>query len=205
MAIDHFLLRHIKDNQVDWNFNVVFEGQPAVAEMSKQYAPAIQHPGLYKPIPPQWMHATILSLGTVEDFTEQEVQAVAAKLEPILARLELPEFNFDSWWLWGGNVVLHISPEDEFTKIYDAVISALESVVGPERTVKTPHGKFIAHTSLAYTRSHDKEHELHNQLVAHPVTPVSFKVGYLPLLRQWAHDGHYEWEVIKKIPIGKGS
>ena len=126
-------------------------------------------------------------------------------LEPILARLELPEFNFDSWWLWGGNVVLHISPEDEFTKIYDAVISALESVVGPERTVKTPHGKFIAHTSLAYTRSHDKEHELHNQLVAHPVTPVSFKVGYLPLLRQWAHDGHYEWEVIKKIPIGKGS
>ena len=85
MAIDHFLLRHIKDNQVDWNFNVVFEGQPAVAEMSKQYAPAIQHPGLYKPIPPQWMHATILSLGTVEDFTEQEVQAVAAKLEPILA------------------------------------------------------------------------------------------------------------------------
>jgi hypothetical protein len=204
MAIDHFLKRRLKENQVDWNFNVVFEGQTAVAEMLKQYAPALQHPGLYGAIPLEWLHATVLSMETIEDFTEQEMLAVADKLEPLLASLELPEFNFDSWWLWGGNVVLHISPEDEFTKIYDAVVNALTQVVGPERTVKTPHGEFIAHSSLAYTRSHNTEHELHDQLVKHPlVTPASFRVTYLPLLRQWAHDGHYEWEVIKKIPIGR--
>lgn len=206
MATDHFLKRRLKENQIDWNFNVIFEGQPAVEEMVRKYAPALRHPGLYDPIPAQWLHATILSMGTVEDFTEQEMLAVADKLEPLLANLNLPVFNFDSWWLWGGNMVLHISPEDEFTKIYDAVIRAAEQVVGPERTPRSPHGNFIAHTSLAYTRTHDKEQELHRQLVNHPVvTPASFKVTHLPLLRQWAHNGHYEWEIIKKIPIGQPS
>jgi 2'-5' RNA ligase len=202
MAKDHFAKHYIKDNQVDWNFNVVFNECPAVAEMAKKYAPLVTHPGLYDPIPPKWLHATILRIGLVEDFTEREMLKVVDLLTPLLARMDLPEFRFDSWWLWGGNVVLHISPEDEFTKIYDAVVDAMEKVVGSDRTPRSPHGRFVPHTGLAYTRTHKKEKEVHNQLVSRSVMPASFRVTHLPLIRQQPKDGHYEWEVIKRIPIG---
>jgi 2'-5' RNA ligase len=203
MALDHFEKHFYKNNQIDWNFNVLFDGQPAVTAMAEQYAKIIQYPGLYKPIPPQWLHATILRVGLIDDYSEAEMLAVAAKLQQSLAELNLPQFSFDSWWLWGGNVTLHISPDDEFTKIYDHVIAALESVVGPDRTAKSPHGNFVAHTTLAYTKTHDKEQEIHAQLVASPIKPASFSTKNLSLIKQWPTAGHYEWEVIKEIPIGQ--
>jgi hypothetical protein len=202
MATDHFQKHYYKKEQVDWNFNVLFDGQSAVAKMAQEYSPALEHPGLYAPISVQWLHSTILRVGLVEDYTEAEMLAVADKLQKSLSGLKLPEFVFDSWWLWGGNVVLHISPDDQFSKIYDAVIVALESVVGSRRTTKTPHGSFIAHTSLVYTKTHDQEKEIHDQLVTHPVKPVTFRATGLSLIKQWPTDGHYEWEIVKSIPIG---
>ncbi|HEX4774588.1 MAG TPA: hypothetical protein VH234_03660, partial [Candidatus Saccharimonadales bacterium] len=89
------------------------------------------------------------------------------------------------------------------TKLYDHVIAALESVVGPDRTTKSPHGTFISHTALAYTKTHDKEQEIHAQLVASPVKPTAFNATSLSLIKQWPTDGHYEWEVIKYIAIGE--
>jgi 2'-5' RNA ligase len=173
--------------------------------MAKEYEGLLQHPGLHKPIPPQWLHSTILRVGSLEDYTEDEMLAVTEKLQSSLAPLTLPEFVFDSWWLWGCNVVLHITPDDQFTKIYDAVISTLESVVGVERTTKTPHVHFIAHTALAYTKTHNKEVEVNRILASHPVKPASFRATSLSLLKQWPIDGHYEWEIVKDIPINQGN
>lgn len=202
MATDHFQKHFFKDNQVDWNFNVLFN-DPAVSKLAEAYAKVIRHPGLYDPIPPQWLHATILRVGLVEDYSEAEMLAVAAKLQQNLAGLSLPEFSFDSWWLWDGNVVLHISPDDEFSKIYDQVVAALEAVVGPERAAKSPHGRFVAHTSLAYTKTHTQEQEINRQLANHASPAASFKAHSVSLIRQWPTNGHYEWEVVQDIPIGK--
>jgi 2'-5' RNA ligase len=205
MATDHFEKHFHKPNQVDWNFNVLFNGQPDVSRMAEQYAQVLQHPGLYKPIPPQWLHSTILRVGLVDDYTEAEMLAVADKLQDKLANLKLPEFFFDSWWLWGGNVVFHISPDDQFTKVYDEVIAALEAVVGSDRTTKSPHESFIAHTSLVYSKAHNSEREIHDKLLANPVKPATFNARSVSLIKQWSTDGHYEWEVVKDISIGRNT
>jgi hypothetical protein len=202
MARDHFEKQAYKPGQVNWNFNLIFDDQSMVAYMAKQYANIIQHPGLYSPIPALWLHSTILAVGPTDGYTEAEMLEVAVKLQQSLAVISLPEFSFDSWWLWGGNVVLHISPDDEFTKLYNHVVTALSSVVGPDRTTHTPHGNFIAHTAMAYSKTHHKEHEVHEQLAAHPIKPVKFKATHLPLTRQWPTEGHYEWEVVRDIKIG---
>jgi 2'-5' RNA ligase len=172
--------------------------------MAEEYAEALQHPGLYKPVPPQWLHSTILRIGLVDDYTETEMLAVVDKLQERLANLKLPEFFFDSWWLWGGNVVFHISPDDQFTKIYDEVIAALEAVVGSDRATKSPHGGFIAHTSLVYSKTHNREREIHDWLLDNPVKPAHFRANSLSLIKQWPIDGHYEWEVVRDIPLGSG-
>lgn len=204
MAIDHFKKHNRHEGQVDWNFNLTFDNQESVVALAEHYKQALAHPGLYDPIPPEWLHSTILALGDESDYAEEEMLAVADILQTKLVSFELPIFHFSSWWLWGGNIVFQLSPDDKFTKIYDAVIESLKEVVGEARTTKTPHGKFIAHTALAYTRDNDDEKSLYDRLMKVPNKPTSFKATNVSLLKQWPTKGHYEWEVIKRIPIGKG-
>lgn len=203
MAKDHFEKHHYQKDRVDWNFNLLFEGQQDVARMIEEYAPLVNDPGLYNPIPTKWLHATILRVGLLQDYAEAEMLAVAAKLQDSLATLELPEFFFDSWWLWGGNVVLHISPDDEFSKIYHCVIDVLRAVVGDARVHSSPHGELVAHATLAYARTHHNERQIHQRLLENPVKPAAFKAAKLSLVKQRPTDGHYGWEVVSEIPIGR--
>lgn len=203
MAIDHFERHFYKKDQVDWNFNLVFDGQPAVADMVRDYAKIIPHPGLYDPIPPEWLHATILRIGLTDDYTEAEMLAVAAKVQLSVAGLDLPEFSFDSWWLWSGGIVLHITPDDEFGKLYDHVLAALTAVVGPKRATHSPHGRLIPHTALVYPKTYHTEHEVMEQLLAHPIRPAKFRASHMPLIKTWSTNGHYEWEIVQEVTIGK--
>ena len=202
MAKDHFETHYYQKGHVDWNFNVLFSDQPDVERMVQEYRPIVSRPGLYDPIPAKWLHSTILRVGLTDDFTEEEMLKVVDILAPKLASLTLPEFVFDSWWLWGGNVVLHISPSDQYNTIYDAIIESMQQVVGNERTLKSPHGNFIPHVALAYSKDHHDEIEINHQLSNHPVVPASFNVTSVSLIRQWPTDGHYEWDIVRDIPIG---
>ena len=202
MAKDHFETHYYQKDKVDWNFNILFTNQRDVKLMADEYAPILQHPGLYDPIPSQWLHSTILRVGLTDDFTEAEMLMVADRLAPKLARLDLPEFIFDSWWLWGGNVVLHITPSDRYSQIYDCAIEALRNVVGDERTLKSPYGSFIPRVALAYSRNYHQERQINDQLTKNPVLPASFQATNLSLIRQWPTDGHYEWEIVRELPIG---
>ena len=199
MATDHFEKRQLLPGQIDWNFNLIFAGNPDVSRMAEQYAPFLTYPGLYKPAPSEWLHSTILRVGTTDEFSEAEMRAVAAKVQENVDGIRLPEFRFDSWWLLFGNVVFHISPDDELTKLYDVVTVALTEVVGAERTSKTPHGRFLAHSTFAYAKSHQNEHDLHDRLTEARIEPARFRATQMPLIRQWPVDGHYEWEIVEQV------
>lgn len=201
MATDHFEKRDLLPGQVDWNFNLIFAGDKDVVRMVEEYAPSLKHPGLHQPAPPEWLHATVLSMGTTEDYTEEEMLSVAEKVQLRVNELTLPEFSFDSWWMLFGNVVFHISPDDEFTKLYDIVTTSLAEVVGNERVTKTPHGRYLPHSTFAYAKTHKNEREIIEQLNSSHVVPAHFRAKHMPLIRQWANDGHYEWEVVKPVNI----
>lgn len=202
MAIDHFE-KHARKSPVDWNFNLVFDNQQSVAELAEHYKATLEHPGLYPPVPSEWLHATILRVGLLEEYTQDEMLAVAEVLQSKVSNLELPEFRFDSWWLWGGNVVFHLSPGEQLAQLYDALESALNEVLGSSRTAKTPHGNFIPHATLAYTRTHDhhSEKEIYDRLMALPAKTTTFSAANISLIKQWPVNGHYEWEVVRQITI----
>lgn len=200
MAQDHFQKHDVFQGKVDWNFNLVFADQPQVAKLATQYAPLIKHPGLYPPIPGKWLHATILRAGLSSEYSDNEMQAVAKRLKLALASFRIPELRLGSWWLWSGNPVLHIAPEEPLVELFNTVMSEMEAVVGKERMPKP--SKFIPHVTLAYNRTYDEELEVYQQLSSKLVKPVSFRATSMPLIKQSATDGHYEWKVIEDIPIG---
>lgn len=201
MAEDHFKRHNHYDGVVDWNFNVVYEQDPAVVAMAEAYAPLLKRPELYEPIPTEWLHATILRVGPLEDYTETEMLAVAELVQQKLEGMQFPEFNFGQHVLVHGNVCFKIEPESELEKLYIAVTESLEKVVGADRATKSPYGEFIAHTSLAYTKDQDNEAEIDNLLKRADIAPAKFKISHMPLIKQRPVNGHYKWEVVRDIVL----
>lgn len=194
------------NGKVDWNFNVLFNDQPQVSNMVQSYAPLLRHPGLYPPIPAQWLHLTVLRAGFTTEFTEAEMQAVATTLAPNLAALDIPELTLGPAWVYKGYPLLHTTPEEPLDQLFQCVVQGLRAVVGEDRMprpVDRSLTKFMPHVALAYTRDYAAEEEVRTILADTPIPPVSFRLSYLSLVRQQPMSGHYEWEVVKNIPVGE--
>ncbi len=201
MVQDHFERHDHYNGVVDWNFNVVFTDQPSVAAMAEAYKPLLQKAWFYDTIPDEWLHATILRVGTVADYSKDEMLAVADKVQARVHDLRLPEFHFGSHVIIHGNVCFKIEPEAKLEKLYTIVTEALAEVVGAERSTKSPYGHFIAHTSLVYTKTRGNETDTHTELNTANIEPAKFRIHHMPLIRQRPTKGHYEWEVVKDIRV----
>ncbi len=200
MSTDHFQKHDYQAGKIDWNFNIVFDDQPQVAAMVEKYAKLLDHPGLYPPIPSQWLHSTILRVGTTEEYTEEEMRAVAEALKPKLAGLQLPELKLGPWWMWGSTPVLHMAPEDPIDELFELIMAEIEKVVGKNRMPQPT--RFIPHVTLAYTRTTDKAIEVYEKLLANPIPPVTFKASRMPLIKQQVIDHVYQWEVVEDLQLG---
>jgi len=134
MAIDHFTKHSYARKRTDWNFNILFNDQPQVAQLARQYKPLIEHPGLYPPLPAEWLHATVLRVGFLEDFSEAEMLTVADALESKLAHMRMRELLLGQrWWLWNGGPVLSITPQSQLQEIFRQTLDTLATVVGRHR------------------------------------------------------------------------
>jgi 2'-5' RNA ligase len=206
MAKDHFETHAYMHGKTDWNFNILFDDQPQVAEMVSRYASLLKRDDLYPPIPTQWLHMTILRVGFTTEFTAAEMQQVATQLSPALAEMRLPAFTIGPAWMYKGYPLLHLAPAEPLEEIFQHVLSALRQVVGVQRLplpVDRPATKLIPHVSLAYTRDDTNEQELEELLTAHPIPPVEFRLNHLALIKQEPVSGHYEWKTVQKLPIGQ--
>lgn len=201
MIQDHFEKNYLP-NRVDWNFNVVFHAQPQVAQLAATYRDHLDSQNLYSPIPGKWIHSTILRMGLISDFTEVEMLAVAEVLRPKLAILQLPIFCFNPWNLSGSDVVLEIYPRDDYRQIYECVAEAFVEVIGSDRVSVNSVQQYRPHITLAYTKSHNNVLDIAQKLFYSEPAYCEFAVKSVSLIKQWPTDGHYEWEVVRELPVG---
>jgi 2'-5' RNA ligase len=205
MAKDHFGIRSFMEGKVDWNFNILFNDQPQIGELATEYAKLLNYPGLYPPVPPEWLHITVLRIGFTTDFTDAEILAVTALLEKPLAAINMPLCTLDPVCLYKGYPLLSPTPVEPFDQVFQEVLNALKSVIGQERMpnpIDRSLAKFEPHMTLAYTRDYDTEAELQKLLTNNPLPPVNFKPSHLSLVKQKAINHRYEWEVIKELLLG---
>jgi hypothetical protein len=204
MVDDHFAKHSYQFGRSDWNFNIVFSDLPKVLDFARSFQSKIAEfpEKFYTSIPPKWLHSTILRAGFYEDFSKEDMAKVVENLRPKLASLSLPNFTFSKLTA-DDNILLHISPEKDVNQIFQIVVDAMHEVLGPD-CLAGPLGAydtFRAHMALAYTKNRDFDEKVGQVLPLE--NPPSFQIKKLTLARQWAADGHYEWEVLDEIPIGK--
>lgn len=201
MAIDHFIRHKDARNRTDWNFNILFDGQPQVAAYAEQYGSLLNHKGLYEPIPGKWLHCTVLRVGFLEDFTDAEMLEAARRVETKLADMQMPEFLLGQWWIWGGNPCVHFTPEGPLVDVFDALVDELKGVLGEGR-LAVPL-KFTPHITLAYSRTYSDEAGLFRQLESKQVKAVVVRAKSISLIKQRVTNNYYTWEKVRDIPIGQ--
>src|SRR5258707_1312042 len=81
MAEDHFTTNMWKPNEVDWHFLIRLNNQSQIRDVVKRYAKIYDHPGLYPPIPFEWLHMTILRIGSVANITDQGSRSAPGGIE----------------------------------------------------------------------------------------------------------------------------
>jgi len=199
MANDHFKTNLWKPDEVDWHFLITLHDQIHMRSIVEHYAQLYRHPGLYPPVPFTWLHMTIVRIGSVTTITDEAMTDVVDQLRLTLARTQLPELLLGPWWLWTGSVVLHVTPEEPVSRLFDAVMTALTVVLGDK--APKPSG-FIPHVTLAYARTYQQELEVHQQLSAQWIDPIPVRIHALSLVTEKQTIPFYSWDSVTDIPIG---
>ncbi len=178
-----------------------FNDQPQVAAYAAQYRGLLDHPGLHQPVPGPWLHATVLRIGFIEDFNQDEMLEVAARLEPKLAAMHMPDFLLGQWWIWGGNPCVHFTPEGPLNELFGIVVNELSAAFDKDRLPQAL--TFTPHITLAYSKTYNDEIGLFNQLQTKGIDAAPVQVNSLSLVKQRVIDDYYTWDLVKEIPVGQ--
>ncbi len=192
---------------VDWNFNLTFVDNADVLALPALYKDAIDHPDFYAPIPPEWLHVTVLRVGFTTEYSEADMLQLSEAIVRDLQNLTLPVFEIGNPILMHGSTpVLCFIPEDKLSVLRTIVGKHADRIFGHEKVVESTRGiidtVFKPHLSLAYPKTTEKEDEIWSQIQSYPVPLKNIRVTSMSLVKQIPINGHYEWEVVKKIPLG---
>jgi 2'-5' RNA ligase len=214
MRHDHFEKNPQQHGTSDFNININFGDMPQVAEMAAALGKMLKEREqqaelrlFHNPIPPEWLHLTEW-FGSTKDFTLEEVLQAAEILQTMLADFQKPEAQLSTWWQADvGRAVpmLDVTPKEPFQRINAMARSAVQQVIGID-TVPEPKEPYDPHITTVYPTTYERTEAAESVVNSIHVEPVKFTVDSIDLVKQYwdnqENPNHYEWKVLKKIPIG---
>ncbi|MFB7906637.1 2'-5' RNA ligase family protein [Kitasatospora sp. NPDC056076] len=178
--------------------------QPQAAEqLVGPYRDIAATPGLH-PVPPQWLHITVLHAGVVDDVTDNELTAIVGRVRDLAADIE--PFDLILGRVSVGNVALESAgyPGAPARRLWEMTARANREVVG-DRWPLIPT-QWYPHSSIAYAGpdGHLADRTtLKARLSDVEAAPVTVPVTSISLVSQW-HDGHssIRWSHLLDVPLG---
>ncbi|MGP8298130.1 2'-5' RNA ligase family protein [Streptomyces inhibens] len=197
---DFWETHHWPEGEQRAHWHVLFDDQPAVHNFARTHAEILsRHPEL-SPVPVQWLHSTLQSIGPL---TPAQAGAVAAAGQAALRDFEPFEVEIGPAQAIQNAVVPAIYPEDRISELFWTLRCATEGVVGPETMPKAPD-VFWPHMSLAYSGARWDHDDLSRALVKlrPPRARMTVKRVFLVDQQQIWRD-KYTWTVLAEVPLGQ--
>ncbi|WP_405749405.1 2'-5' RNA ligase family protein [Streptomyces sp. NBC_01411] len=181
------------------HWHLLFEDQPAVRDFARAHAEILSRYPELSPVPVEWLHATLQSIGPL---SRAAAVAVVEAARSALAVIEPFEIEIGPAQAIHNGVVPAIYPEDRMSELFWTLRRATESVVGSE-IPKAPE-VFWPHFSLAYSGAYWDHDELSREMTKlRPPRPWA-RVREAVLVDQvqgWRDK--YTWTVIARVRLGK--
>lgn len=196
---DFWKTHHWPEGERRAHWHVLFDDQPAVHDFAHAHADLLaQHPELH-PVPVEWLHATLQSIGPL---TPDVADAVAAAARPALAALEPFDIEIGPAQALHNGVVPAIHPEEGISELYWALRRATEDVVGAETMPAAPD-RFWPHLSLAYSGAQWDHDGLSRALAQlRPPRPRMTVTRAVLVDQEQAWRKTYTWTVLADVPLG---
>jgi 2'-5' RNA ligase len=181
------------------HWHILFEDQPDVHEFARAHAELLAQHQELSPVPVEWLHATLQSVGPLSPAL---AAAVADAARPALARIEPFEIEIGPAQAIHNGVVPAIYPEDRISQLFWALRQATESVIGAEQMPKAPD-RFWPHLSLAYSGARWDHDDLSRSLAKlRPPRPRMTVTRAVLVDQEQVWRDKYTWTVIAEVPLG---
>ncbi|MFK0154325.1 2'-5' RNA ligase family protein [Streptomyces sp. NPDC090493] len=199
MMRDFWETHHWPEGQRRAHWHLLFDDQPAVHDYARAHAELLdRHPEL-SPVPVEWLHATLQSIGPL---SPDVAAAVADAAIPALASVEPFEFEIGPAQAIHNGVVPAIYPEEGISALFWALRQATESIVGTEAMPTAPD-RFWPHLSLAYSNARWDHDDLSRALAKlRPPRPTVRVTRAVLVDQEQAWRDTYTWRVIAEVPLG---
>jgi 2'-5' RNA ligase len=135
------------ERRVHWH--LLFDGATDVHRLAAAHHDLLAQHEQLTPVPEQWLHATLLSIGPLEP---EQAQAVGAAGQRAVAGLEPFELEIGTPQAIHNGIVALLHPEDQLHQLYRALHGATTEVLGAD-AVPTVNQRTWGHVSLAYSNA----------------------------------------------------
>lgn len=173
-----------------------------VRELATAYRPSLdQFTGCLTPIPPQWLHMTIVGLGYTQDSTPARIATMTDDLRAAAAALAPIEVTVGRAAVHPASVCCLVWPGDPVRAAVDAVLDATSPAPGTA-LLSNP---WSAHMGLAYGIADDPDVDLQAiETITDRDTPQAlWRIEELYLVDQVQHPhvGTFTWTTVATLPL----
>ncbi|MEV4167509.1 2'-5' RNA ligase family protein [Nonomuraea dietziae] len=188
-----------------YTWHLTFEHAPQLHQLSERYQAALDGIGSHNPIPAQWLHLTMQSIGFVDEISEWQLDQVSDAVAARLAGLAPIELTFHRPTVIGEAVVLTPTPAEPVHDIWREIRTGIAEVSGNAPTAAEQAKGFRPHVSLTYINIPGSAKPYIEALEATETDAVSVNVDQVALIVQnrvldpeWV----YRWHTHATVPLG---
>lgn len=182
-----------------WYWYLTFDAPAIARAVGAPLLSAVEAVPWLDPVPPAWMHLTLCDVGFADELDPQVVHDVVAAVEPQVAERLPMELSLRRVAAMHGAVVLPAGPLEALRRLWDAVASATQRVLGPTRPLFHRH-ELWPHVSLGYVNRAVGREDVASALGRWPLAAAArVAVDGLTLASVTRRDRHYQWQVTARV------
>jgi 2'-5' RNA ligase len=181
-------------------WHVLFHDHPQVQALAsigqKRLAPL---PGLHL-VPPKWLHMTALVVGSADEVTTDQVEAMITEARRLLAEIAPITVTLGRVLYHPQAIMLGVQPRDALRPLLDALQAATHTGTGKNGTIE--YRPWTPHVTLAYSSAVQPAAPIVDALGPElPTCAVTIRT--VDLILQKGPERLWDWRPIGAVPLGR--
>ncbi|MEV4352954.1 2'-5' RNA ligase family protein [Nonomuraea sp. NPDC049625] len=188
-----------------YTWHLTFEHAPQLHQLAERYQTALSTIRGHNPIPAQWLHLTVQSVGFVDEVSEELLDQVIKAVGVRLGQLAPIELTFHQPVVIGEAVVLAPTPVGPLHQIWDEIRTGIAEVAGNAPTAAEQAKGFRPHVSLTYFNTPGPAKPYMDGLNAVDADAANVNVDQVALIvqnRVLDPERVYRWNTYATVPLG---
>ncbi|MEV5895793.1 2'-5' RNA ligase family protein [Nonomuraea fuscirosea] len=188
-----------------YTWHLTFEGAPQLHRLAERYQQALAAVGGHDPVPAQWLHLTVQSVGWVDEVSDERLEQVIRAVAVRLGRLAPVEVTFDRPAVMGEGVALTPAPAEPLREIWGEIRNGVAEVAGEAPMAAEQVEGFHPHVSLTYINTPGMARPYVEALSGVDAEPVRVNVDRVTLIvqnRVLEPEWVYRWSTHAVVPLG---